>query len=156
LLQGTRFLAANPRMVQMGLGTSSLQNVAKGGFLLVVGAGIETLDFIFNDEKTMHDLVGGIGVEAVKAGLATMIGLSASMAVANLLTIVITPLVILADLVLLTSLALNFADDHWNIKENVIKALKKHTTTRRMEFIRSIHTIHLGMKQDQEPIQKIK
>jgi hypothetical protein len=65
LLQGTRFLAANPRMVQMGLGTSSLQNVAKGGFLLVVGAGIETLDFIFNDEKTMNDLVGGIWVVGV-------------------------------------------------------------------------------------------
>ncbi|MEQ6307235.1 hypothetical protein ABN448_08475 [Delftia acidovorans] len=126
LLQGTRFLAANPRMVQMGLGIRGLQNVAKGGFLLslVVGAGIETLDFIFNDEKTMHDLVGGIGVETVKAGLATMIAISAGALTASVTTLVIFPLGAMALAIFATGALLNYTDQRWKIKQNVITALK--------------------------------
>ncbi|AEF90444.1 hypothetical protein DelCs14_3452 [Delftia sp. Cs1-4] len=126
LLQGTRFLAANPRMVQMGLGIRGLQNVAKGGFLLslVVGIGIETLDFIFNDEKTMHDLVGGIGVEAVKAGLATMIAISAGALTASVTTLVIFPLGAMALAIFATGALLNYTDQRWKIKQNVITALK--------------------------------
>ncbi|HBJ98631.1 MAG TPA: hypothetical protein DDZ62_00670 [Delftia acidovorans] len=126
LLQGTRFLAANPRMVQMGLGIRGLQNVAKGGFLLslVVGTGIETLDFIFNDEKTMHDLVGGIGVEAVKAGLATMIAISAGALTASVTTLVIFPLGAMALAIFATGALLNYTDQRWKIKQNVITALK--------------------------------
>lgn len=126
LLQGTRFLAANPRMVQMGLGIRGLQNVAKGGFLLslVVGTGIETLDFIFNDEKTMHDLVGGIGVEAAKAGLATMIAISAGALTASVTTLVIFPLGAMALAIFATGALLNYTDQRWKIKQNVITALK--------------------------------
>ncbi|MFG0786775.1 hypothetical protein [Delftia tsuruhatensis] len=126
LLQGTRFLAANPRMVQMGQGIRGLQNVAKGGFLLslVVGTGIETLDFIFNDEKTMHDLAGGIGVEAVKAGLATMIAISAGALTASVTTLVIFPLGAMALAIFATGALLNYTDQRWKIKQNVITALK--------------------------------
>ena len=126
LLQGTRFLAANPRMVQMGLGIRGLQNVAKGGFLLslMVGTGIETLDFIFNDEKTIHDLVGGIGVEAVKAGLATMIAISAGALTASVTTLVIFPLGAMALAIFATGALLNYTDQRWKIKQNVITALK--------------------------------
>jgi len=126
LLQGTRFLAANPRMVQMGLGIRGLQNVAKGGFLLslVVGTGIETLDFIFNNEKTMHDLVGGIGVETVKAGLATMIAISAGALTASVTTLVIFPLGAMALAIFATGALLNYTDQRWKIKQNVITTLK--------------------------------
>ncbi|WP_315530941.1 hypothetical protein [Delftia acidovorans] len=143
LLQGTRFLAANPRMVQMGLGIRGLQNVAKGGFLLslVVGTGIETLDFIFNDEKTMHDLVGGIGVEAVKAGLATMVGLTAGMTTASMISVAVLPLAIMAAMILITSLALNSADERWQIKQNVIKAIKFTPNDKAQGFYR-INTSH--------------
>lgn len=73
-LSGTRYLASNPKMVQLGLGMKGMGGAVKGGFILsvVVATGIEIADFIFNDEKTMYDLVGGIGVEAAKAGLASL------------------------------------------------------------------------------------
>jgi hypothetical protein len=126
LLQGTRFLNTHPRMVQMGLGTRGLQGVARGGFILslVVGVGVETLDFIFNDEKTMHDLVGGIGVEAVKAGLATMMGIGAGIFVASVTTIAIFSLGAMALMVLSSGIALNRFDKNWEIKKNVINSLK--------------------------------
>jgi hypothetical protein len=126
LLQGTRYLASNPRMVQMGLGMRGLQNVAKGGFILsvVVASGLETLDFIFNDEKTMHDLVGGIGVEAVKAGLATMAGMGAATLVAGVTSVAILPLAAMAVAVLVTGYLLNAADQRWQIKQRVVSTLK--------------------------------
>lgn len=129
LLQGTRYLASNPQMIQMGLGMRGLQNVAKGGFMLsiVVAAGIETLDFIFNDEKTMHDLVGGIGVEAVKAGLATMVGLGAGVMAGAVTAIAVAPLVTMAVAVLFAGTLLNQADQKHLIKQKVINALKNTT-----------------------------
>ncbi|WP_202760317.1 hypothetical protein [Delftia acidovorans] len=131
LLQGTRFLTSHPRVVQMGLGMRGLQGVAKGGFILsvVVAVGVETLDFIFNDEKTMHDLVGGIGVEAVKAGLATMVGMSigTGMIVAGVTTIAIFPLSLMVAAVFLSSFVLNKIDETWKIKKTVIEALKIST-----------------------------
>jgi hypothetical protein len=126
LLQGTRFLTTHPRMVQMGLGMRGLQDVAKGGFILglVVSAAVETLDFIFNDEKTMHDLVGGIGVEAVKAGLATMVGLGAGAWMASMTAIAIFPLTAVAVTVSIVGGGLNQLDKNWAIKENIISALR--------------------------------
>lgn len=133
LLQGTRFLTTNPRMVQMGLGMRGLQGVARGGFILslVVGIGVETLDFIFNDEKTMHDLVGGIGVEAVKAGLATMVGLGVGMGLiaTGVTTIAIWPLIAMAVMVVLTGATLNKIDEVLEIKKKVIAALKITTNS---------------------------
>ena len=127
LLQGTRFLTTNPRMVQMGLGIRGLQGVARGGFILslVVGIGVETLDFIFNDEKTMHDLVGGIGVEAVKAGLATMVGLTAGAVFTSITTIAVFPLAVMAAAILITGIGVNYLDKKMQIKQQVISAFKK-------------------------------
>ncbi|MBA4003080.1 MAG: hypothetical protein C0477_06690, partial [Delftia sp.] len=79
---------------------------------------------IFNDEKTMHDLVGGIGVEAVKAGLATMIAISAGALTASVTTLVIFPLGAMALAIFATGALLNYTDQRWKIKQNVITALK--------------------------------
>lgn len=98
---------------------------------LVVGIGVETLDFIFNDEKTMHDLVGGIGVEAVKAGLATMVGLGVGMGLiaTGVTTIAIWPLSVMAVMVLLTGATLNKIDEALEIKKKVIAALQITTNS---------------------------
>jgi hypothetical protein len=126
LLQGTRFLATHPRMIQMGLGMRGLQNVARGGFILsiVVSTAVETLDFIFNDGKTMHDLVGGIGVEAVKAGLATSIGLIAGFMAPIVTAVAVAPLFTMAVVVFVSGIALNMMDRKFKIKERVIASLK--------------------------------
>jgi len=124
-LQGTRFLATNPQMIQLGLGMKGMGNVAKGGFILgvVVSTGIEVANFMFNDEKTMYDLVGGIGVEAVKAGLATMVAYAVGV-VAGLSMIAVAPIIGMVAIALVVSVALNKVDDHYKIKQRVIDAMK--------------------------------
>jgi hypothetical protein len=127
MLQGTRLLDSNPKMIQMGLGMQGLKSVAKGGFQLgiLIATGMEVLDYIFNDQKTMLDLVGGIGVEAVKGGLAAAFGLVAAGLIGGVTAVAVTPLVIMAFVVLISSVALNMLDNHFKIKEKVVSALKE-------------------------------
>jgi hypothetical protein len=125
-LQGTWYLASNPKMIKMGLGMKGLQGVAKGGFVLglVVSAGIEVIDFIFNDEKTMYDLVGGIGVEAVKTGLAAAVAYGAATLVAGGTVIAVAPLAVMAVVIFGAGILINELDNHFLIKKKVIEALK--------------------------------
>lgn len=125
-LQGTRYLATNPTMLQLGLGIKSLQGVAKGGFMLgvVVSTGIELMDFMFNDEKTMYDLVGGIGVEAVKGGLGALVAYGAAALVGTGTAVAVLPLVAMAFVAVGVGSALNYLDGSYAIKSKVIAALK--------------------------------
>jgi gas vesicle protein len=125
-LQGTRYLATNPKVIKLGLGIKGAANVAKGGFILgvVVSSGIEVAEFIFNDEKTMYDLVGGIGVEAVKAGLATLTGLAVGAAAGAITGIAVAPLIGLVVITLFAGIYLINLDKDYEIKKRVIDALK--------------------------------
>lgn len=123
-LQGTRYLATNARVVQLGLGAKGLQNVAKGGFILgmVVSAGIEITDFIFKDEKTMTDLVGNIGYEFVKSGLASLLGYGAGLAFGSVVGVAVVPLGVMVGAAFLAGWGLNQLDQKYQVKEKVLKA----------------------------------
>lgn len=125
-LQGTRYLATNPKMLQLGLGIKSLQGIAKGGFILgvVVSTGIELMDFMFNNEKTMYDLVGGIGVEAVKGGLGALLAYTVAAGFGLVTTVAVTPLVVMAIAAVGFGVLINAADKEYDIKGKTIAALK--------------------------------
>ncbi|SFD52541.1 hypothetical protein [Paracidovorax konjaci] len=126
-LTGTRYLATNPLMMKFGLGVQSLKGIAIGGFILgvVVSTGIEVIDFIFNNEKTMYDLVGGIGVEAVKGGLGGLVAYVAGTFVGSVTAVAIAPLVIMGIAAFIAGTYLNSKDDEYQIKSKVIWALKR-------------------------------
>ena len=126
LLRGTTFLTTHPKMIQMGLGMRGVTSVAKGGFILglVVSVGIESIDFILNDEKTMYDLVGAIGVEAVKGGLAVAFGMLMASLVTGVTAVAVAPLVVLAVAVGVGAYYLNKWDGEYKIKDAVIATLK--------------------------------
>ena len=114
-------------MIQMGLGMRGATSVAKGSFMLglIVSVGIESIDFILDDEKTMYDLVGAIGVEAVKGGLAVAVGLLAAKGIAMAVGVAILPLITVAIIVGGVGIYLNWLDNTYNIKAAVIAALKE-------------------------------
>ncbi|MCZ2135597.1 MAG: hypothetical protein LC098_09255 [Burkholderiales bacterium] len=72
----------------------------------------------------MYDLVGGIGVEAVKAGLATLAGLAVGALAAIVTTVAIAPLAAAAVAALFFSKGLNDLDKAYQVKERVAAALK--------------------------------
>lgn len=140
-LQGTRYLATNPKMLQLGLGIKSLQGIAKGGFILgvVVSTGIELMDFMFNNEKTMYDLVGGIGVEAVKGGLGALLAYTVAAGFGLVTTIAVTPLVVMAIAAVGFGVLINAADKEYDIKGKTIAALKTlpDSTTQGLYYIKT-------------------
>ncbi|GKT21893.1 hypothetical protein [Acidovorax sp. SUPP3334] len=125
-LTGTRYLATNPLMIKFGLGIQSLKGIAIGGFILgvTVSTGMEVLDFIFNNEKTMYDLVGGIGVEAVKGGLGGLVAYAIASIFGGATAIAIAPLVTMAFVAFVAGTYLNYVDEQYQIKSKVIAALK--------------------------------
>jgi hypothetical protein len=125
ILTGTRYLATNPAIVQVGFGLKGIQGMAKGAFVLglVVSSGIETLDWLAKDEKTMVDLVGGIGVEAVKVGIASVVGYAFAAAL-TVTGVAALPLIGLAGMSCYVAWKLNELDNTYNIKQTVIRTLK--------------------------------
>jgi hypothetical protein len=133
LLQGTKFLATNTKVMQLGLAYEGAKGVARGGFVLgiVVSVGIESINWVLDDQKTMGDLFGGIGVELVKGGIATAFGIAAAKATAGgavMIGIVggtaLAPLVVCAVAILFAGVFLNTLDNKFQIKAKVIQTLK--------------------------------
>jgi len=48
-----------------------------------VAVGIEVAEWVFSDKHVMSDVFGGIGVELIKAGIASALGYAAAMAVGH-------------------------------------------------------------------------
>ena len=148
-LGGTTFLASNPKMIQLGLGMRGVTNVAKGGFMLglVVSIGIESTDYILNDEKTMYDLVGAIGVEAVKGGLAMAFGMVAAAAVGFAFSTAVLPLFVLVVGVGFAAYKLNEWDNQYKIKDTIIATLKELPETVGAIGRRQATALDLNVKQ---------
>jgi hypothetical protein len=128
MLRGTRYLATNPKVVQLGVGVRGLKSVASGGFVLgmVLSVGVEVLDFIFRESKTWVDLVAGVGVEAVKGALSGAVGYLAGALAAGLAgttTLAVLPLAVMALAAFAVGWGLNELDDEYKIKVIVAKAL---------------------------------
>jgi hypothetical protein len=74
-------------------------------------------------QPPVQEPVGGIGVEAVKAGLATLAGLAVAGALA-FTGVAVFPLIGLVAVTLYAGYELNKLDNHYQIKKQVIDALK--------------------------------
>ncbi len=125
-LTGTRFLANNPKIVQLGLGKQGLKNVAKGGFILglVVTAGFEVTDYILNDEKTMMDLVGSIGYEAVKSGVVVALAYGTGLLVGAFIGVAALPMGVMFGAALVFGVGLNMLDNSYEVKGKVLATFK--------------------------------
>lgn len=71
-LTGTRYLAANPKVVQMGLGRLGARNaIVSGGKLTIIAlAAFRFIDYLLTDEQTLAFLIGTFATDVVKAGAA--------------------------------------------------------------------------------------
>src|SRR5690625_260459 len=81
LFLGTRYLHNNPQVVAMGIGRLGVrQAVLAGARLTVVLMGVyRILEYLFNDERTLAQLIGSLATDVVKIGVASAIGYAAGM-----------------------------------------------------------------------------
>lgn len=76
VLNNPRYLAHNPRILKLGLGIQGLKHATRGSFVtaVVVCTSVEVANWFFSDTATVADLVGGVGVELAKTGIALGLG----------------------------------------------------------------------------------
>lgn len=135
-LSGTRYGVRHAKLVEMGIGKYGIRGTSVVGFKIscYVAVGIEVLEWIFNDEAIMSDLFAGVGVELIKAGIATAIGYAAAMAAGALLTAAAAPVIAGAIIVFSVGIGLNILDVKYNIK-NSVKAGMRYA-------VENIQTLH--------------
>ncbi|WDD98450.1 hypothetical protein [Thalassomonas actiniarum] len=95
-LTGTRYLANNPKVIQLGVGKLGAMNSIKGGFIisLIVSAAFHSIEQLLDEEKTWHYFVAGVAVDASIALSSTAIAAGlVSMAVGTATMVTIGPLI---------------------------------------------------------------
>ncbi|WP_225934153.1 hypothetical protein [Pseudomonas azerbaijanoccidentalis] len=125
-LKGTRYGIRNAQLVEVGIGKYGIRGSSVKGFKLscYVAVGIEVLEWVFNDEAVLSDLFAGVGVELIKAGIATAIGYAAAMAAGALFTAAAFPVAVGAVVVFGIGIGLNVLDNQYGIKNSVKSGMR--------------------------------
>lgn len=122
LLRGTRYRADNAQIIEMGIGGKGLASEMIKGLKVAffVGVGLEVLQWVFDDEPTVADLLGSIVVEVTKGALALGIAaFIAGLVAAPLGTFAFAPLAMFVVVGALAGWGLNVLDEHFDIKAKV-------------------------------------
>ena len=125
-LKGTRYGLRNPQLVEMGIGKYGMRGTSISGFKLscYVAVGIEVLEWVFDDEAVISDLFVGIGIEFIKAAIATLVGYLAALAFGMAAPFAVVFVAAGAAFVLITGYQLNVLDKDYKIKETVKAAAR--------------------------------
>lgn len=126
-LKGTRYGIRNPQLVEIGIGKYGIRGTSISGFKLscYVAVGIEVLEWVFNDEAVMSDLFAGIGVELVKAGIASVLGYAVAMMIGGSGVAAAAPVFVGAVVVLIAGIVLNAMDNQHDIKKYLKAAMRR-------------------------------
>lgn len=99
-LNGTRYLASNPRIVSMAIGKLGIESTIKTGFIVsvVFSLSFHCMDQLLSDTATWHDFVGGVSVDVAAASIgswaawaivSTIVGGTAMLAVGPIMAVVV-------------------------------------------------------------------
>jgi len=96
-LNGSKFMALNPKIISVGVGHLAADAAIKGGAVitLIVSLCYHLLEQVFDDEATWHDFLAGVSVDMVLAGLGAAVGYAALATSAGMLAAVtVGPLIV--------------------------------------------------------------
>lgn len=133
ILTGTRYLANNSKVMQLGIGGQAMRASAKGGVLISVifSATLNTVDWIFKDEFRWTNWIASISTDIVKAAIASAAGYAAGMVVSAGLvaitgaSIAIFPLAAAILVGIGIGFALNWLDNKYGVTQAIINYLNR-------------------------------
>lgn len=133
ILTGTRYLATNSKVMQLGIGGQAMRASAKGGILISVifSATLNTIDWIFKDEFRWTNWLATISTDIVKAAIASAAGYAAGMVVSAGLvaitgaSIAIFPLAAAILVGIGIGVALNWLDNKYGVTQAIINHLNR-------------------------------
>lgn len=133
VLTGTRYLANNTKVMQLGIGGQAMRSSARGGVLISVifSATLNTIDWIYEDEFRWTNWLATISTDIVKAAIASAAGYAAGMVVSAGLvaitgaTIAVFPLAAAILVGIGIGWALNWLDNKYGVTQAIINHLNR-------------------------------
>ncbi len=135
-LNATKYLADNPKILYMGVGTLGQNSVSAGAtrFSIVYSLAYRAVELIFKDEYTLTDFFVNVTMDmaklvvSMKLSTAIVTGLITGTAIASGTVIVVSAVIFVAGVAV--SYILYKLDDHFGVSESIIRELKKQREPR--------------------------
>ncbi len=126
IFTGTRYLATNPKVIDMAIGNLGVgKTILKGTRLtIILTIPINIFKFIVSDKMTMSQLIGTTASDLAKIAISTAAGSAAAFAVGAITTIAIGPLVAAVAVGVLVGIALDMVDDKYGLTDKLIKGIE--------------------------------
>jgi len=129
LLKGTRYLASNPKIVDMAIGqlgrTRAIVSGARLTFALYIPLNI--LSLVLDDEPTLLKFIGTTATDLVKIGISSLVAAAAASGIAAITTIAAGPFAIAIVVGLITSITLDELDRKYKITDSLIAKMEQIT-----------------------------
>lgn len=131
-LNATRYLANNPRIIYMGVGTQGMNSVSAGGvrFAIVFSAAYRIVELIFRDEYDLTNFFVNITMDMAKLAIATQVSTTIVGVITTLGIISGGSIIVVSVGIFLLGLAISYflykLDDEFKISETIIKNLKSY------------------------------
>lgn len=124
-LKGTRYLASNPQILKLAIGTQGVsRTIVKGGIVtLLITIPLSIVDIILQDSVTVGKVIGTISTDIAKVLLSAGIGTLAAIAVGAVTTLAAGPLIAAIFIGIAASVALESLDQKYGITDKLIKAI---------------------------------
>ncbi len=129
VLNGTRYLASNPKVVQMGVGRAGAVRAIRGGAALtvVLVSAFRVFDYLMSDNQTLTYLLGSLAMDFIKVGISAAaavaaVGVASTTAVA---AFAVGPLLVAIVVGALIGFVLDMVDDRFAISAQLIDAIDR-------------------------------
>jgi hypothetical protein len=127
IFTGTRYLANNPKVIDMAIGKMGANHAILSGARLTIFlvVPLNILNYILSDSQTMSQLIGTTATDLVKVGVASAVASLAAVTVATLTTLAAGPIVAAIVVGIGTAMALEALDQKYGVTNALIKSLDK-------------------------------
>lgn len=127
-LQGTRYLASNPKVVSMAIGKLGAAKAIKGGVVISVVFSVAFHSFaqLMDDTETWHNFVAGVGVDLAAAAVGGGIAwASVSLFVGASAMVAVGPIAVVVIVGAFATAGLGMVADHLGLTDKLASALKQ-------------------------------
>ncbi|WP_213999171.1 hypothetical protein [Arsukibacterium sp.] len=125
-LTGTRYLASNPKVIDLAIGQKRVTSAMVTGARLsiFISVPMTVLQFLIDEQSTLLRLVGTMASDLVKISLSAVVASAAGMVAGTLTTVAAGPIVAAIAFGIATALTLEYLDRTFGVTNALVNALE--------------------------------
>lgn len=127
IFTGTRYLATNPRIIDMAIGSMGVgKTILKGTRLtIIITIPINIFNLIIKDDMTMQKFIGTTASDLAKIAASSVAASGAAYIAGAITTVAAGPLVAAIAVGIVVGIALNYIDDRYGLTDALIKKIEE-------------------------------